>query len=250
LQAVNVEKGFHHGGIYNPVLKSVNMNIERGELISIMGPSGSGKSTLLYSISGLDRIDRGSVRFGEENLQDLNGKELSRLRLHKMGFVFQQIHLLGNLGIYDNILASAYLAGKKPRSEIRRQARDLMRLTGIGDLEKRSISQASGGQLQRAGICRALINDPEILFGDEPTGSLDSRSAHEIMDLLSDLNDRGMTILLVTHDLKVAARTDRVLYMRDGRITGEYRSPDRGDRASLAEEREKQLQNWINGIGE
>lgn len=224
LNVEKIDKIYNTGLKENHVLKSVSLKIRKGEFVSVMGPSGSGKSTLLYNISGMDRMSGGSVVFKEQALETLSEKDLSRLRLHKMGFIFQQIHLLQNLSLHDNIIASAFLAGKKSRKEINARARELMIRTGIESLAENDITQASGGQLQRAAICRALINEPDILFGDEPTGALNSRSASEIMDILTDINRKGTTIMLVTHDIKVASRTGRVLFMKDGVIVGEYQN--------------------------
>ena len=229
------------------VLKSVDLSIEKGEFLSVMGPSGSGKSTLLYNICGMDRMSSGSVRFKGRELGGLAEKELSRMRLKEMGFIFQQIHLLKNLTIFDNIILSGYLAGNRGRRKIDRRAEELMELTGIGSLARNSIHQASGGQLQRVGICRALINEPEIIFGDEPTGALDSASAAGIMDLLKEINESGTTVMLVTHDVKVAARSERVLFMLDGRIAAEKRlGPCRGN-GSAVRAREEELTGWLLG---
>lgn len=244
LQASNIEKTYHNNGNENRVLKSVDLSVKKGEFISVMGPSGSGKSTLLYNVSGMDRMSAGSVRLGDSHIEKLSEKELSNLRLHRMGFIFQQIHLLKNLTLKDNIMASAYVAGKKKRDHINRRADELMKKTGIADLAHHDITQASGGQLQRAAICRAIINEPEILFGDEPTGALNSKSAAEIMDILEALNKEGMTIMLVTHDVKVAARTGRVLFMKDGSIVGEY---ENGDEYST--DRERKLNQWLQEQG-
>ncbi len=248
VKAERLEKVFETKGNRVPVLRSVSLDIRKGEFLAIMGPSGSGKSTLLYSLSGMDRISRGSVSFRGLNLNSLSEKELSRLRLHQMGFIFQQIHLLKNLTIRDNIMAAALLAGRHRRSEIQKKADSLMARTGISELKGNDISQASGGQLQRAAICRALINEPEILFGDEPTGALNSRSAREIMDILTELNRTGMTIMLVTHDVKVASRTGRVLFMKDGVIAGEYVN-DSAEGLDNVGEREKKLSDWLSRQG-
>jgi len=203
------------------ILKDVDLSIQQGEYISVMGPSGSGKSTLLYTLSGMDRMSEGSVVFAGTELAGLPEKKLAAIRLSSMGFVFQQSNLLKNLGILDNVLLSSYLARKEARSTLNERGRALMERLGILDLTQRRITEVSGGQLQRAAICRALINQPRIIFCDEPTGVITSRSAAEVLDILSELHAAGSTILVVTHDAKVAARTERVLYMLDGRIGGE-----------------------------
>jgi putative ABC transport system ATP-binding protein len=226
------------------VLKGVDMRIHPGEFVSVMGPSGSGKSTLLYNICGMDRMSSGSVRFKDRELRTLTEKELATLRLNEMGFIFQQIHLLRNLNVLDNIILSGYLTNKKDRKAVDRRAEELMELTGISHLAGNSVTQASGGQLQRVGICRALINRPEILFGDEPTGALDSKSASEIMELLRRINEAGTTIMLVTHDIKVASRTNRVFFMIDGRITAQ-RELGPYVEEEIGREREETVTNWL-----
>ena len=233
----------------NHVLKDVSLQIEQGEFVAVMGPSGSGKSTLLYNISGMDRMTGGSVLFNQQKLEALSEDELSRLRLRKMGFIFQQIHLLKNLTIKDNIIASAYLAKERSRKEINRKAMELMEKTGITELAENDITQASGGQLQRAAICRALINDPDIIYGDEPTGALNSKSANEIMDILADINQSGTTILLVTHDVKIASKTERVLFMLDGEVAGEYRLGKYVKENSDDKGREEELSQWLLKMG-
>jgi putative ABC transport system ATP-binding protein len=204
------------------VLRGVDLQVRAGEFLSVMGPSGSGKSTLLYNISGMDTMTAGSVRFVGEELAGLSEKELARLRLTTMGFIFQHVYLLKNLCLLDNVVLPAYLAGLAPRDVLNERAMTLMERTGVAELAYRDVSEASGGQLQRIGICRALINQPTILLGDEPTGALDSAAAAEIMDILGELNAEGTTIMIVTHDPKVAARTGRVLYMIDGRIVAHH----------------------------
>jgi putative ABC transport system ATP-binding protein len=227
------------------VLKDVDLQVRKGEFIAVMGPSGSGKSTLLYNICGMDRMSSGSVVFDGRELNGLSERELAKLRLDRMGFVFQQIHLLQNLSIFDNIILSGYLARKRSRSSINDRALSLMKQTGIADLMHHDITQASGGQLQRVGICRALINEPEIVFGDEPTGALDSKASAEIMELLGAVNDGGTTVLLVTHDVKVAAKTRRVLYMVDGRIVAEKVLGDHQHRKGEGKKREALLSSWL-----
>jgi len=220
----NIVKSFGVGDEKRNVLDGISVGIEQGEFVSVMGPSGSGKSTLMFALSGMDRIDSGSVIFDGVDLSALKENELADLRRTKMGFVFQQPTLLRNLNILDNIVLPSMRDGRKNGNgaHLAEKARMLMETTGIVGLENRDITQASGGQLQRVGICRALMGDPKIIFGDEPTGALNSTSANEIMKLLAEIHRSGTTILLVTHDVKVAAKTERVLFMLDGKIAGEY----------------------------
>lgn len=214
----NIVKTFGTGAEQAKALNSVNAKIKRGEFVAVMGPSGSGKSTLLYALSGMDSITSGSVKFGDIELSELCENELADVRRTKMGFIFQQPTMLKNLNLLDNIILPAARDSKNATAKLTKKAKILMKKTGIDGLENRDTTEVSGGQLQRAGICRALINDPEILFADEPTGALNSKSSDEIMVLLSDINKEGTAILLVTHDAKVAARADRVLFTKDGNI--------------------------------
>jgi putative ABC transport system ATP-binding protein len=184
-------------------------------------------------------VDDGKVIFDGQDLSVLKENELADMRRTKMGFIFQQPTLLKNLNILDNIILSSMRNNRNDGSRISEKARTLMKETGIAELEKRNITQASGGQLQRVGICRALMNNPKIIFGDEPTGALNSKSANEIMGLLAEIHRTGTTILLVTHDIKVAAKTGRVLFMLDGKIAGEYLS---GPQDEASEER---LTSWL-----
>lgn len=211
------------GNDQTKVLDDVNVNIEKGEFVAIMGPSGSGKSTLLFVLSGMDEITGGAIKFGDIELSKLRENALADVRRTKMGFVFQQPTMLKNLNLLDNIILPAVHNGKRDIAKITQKAKALMKKTGITGLESRDTTEVSGGQLQRAGICRALMNTPEILFADEPTGALNSKSAEEIMSLLVEVNQEGTAIMLVTHDPKVAARADRVLFTKDGNIVSELR---------------------------
>jgi putative ABC transport system ATP-binding protein len=231
------------------ILKDVDLCIKRGDFVSVMGPSGSGKSTLLYNISGMDRMTSGSVVFDGQELSTLSEKELAKLRLNKMGFIFQHIHLLKNLSVFDNIAMTAYLARNRSHDLINQRVMELMEQTGIAELADHSINQISGGQLQRVGICRALINAPEMIFGDEPTGALNSKSAAEILKLLGDINQDGTTILLATHDAKVAAKTERVLFMLDGKIVAEHNQGKYDEAHDDIKAREERLTAWLVEMG-
>lgn len=250
LEAKNLTKTYINGNCKEQnILKNINLEIKESEFVSIMGPSGSGKSTLLYNVSGMDRITSGNIYFDNNDITNFTEKELSKLRLNKMGFIFQQIYLLKNLCILDNIILSAYLGKKEDRKSIKKRAIELMNKTGIDKLANNDITQASGGQLQRVGICRALINNPNIIFGDEPTGALDSKATTEIMDILTNFNQSGVTIFLVTHDAKVAAKTERVLFMLDGSIVGEYYLGKYIKENNDIKLREEKLSNWLNPMG-
>ncbi|MEH7226779.1 ABC transporter ATP-binding protein [Bacillus sp. JJ1566] len=227
----HIIKMFGEGNEQRNVLDGVSVEINEGEFVTIMGPSGSGKSTLLFALSGTDNVDGGKVLFDGKDLSTCSENELSDIRRNNMGFVFQQPTMLKNLNIIDNIILPAMRDNRKNVTKISEKASSLMKRVGIAGLEKRDITQVSGGQLQRAGICRALMNGPEIIFGDEPTGALNSKSAQEIMDLFSEINAAGTAVMLVTHDAKVAARSERILFMRDGSIVNDLKLPkyDRTD---------------------
>lgn len=231
------------------VLKDVDLTIEQGDYVSVMGPSGSGKSTLLYNMSGMDQMTSGSVKFQGQELSKMHDKKLSQLRLTGMGFVFQHIHLLKNLSIFDNVLLPGFMARKEDRRTITQRAQELMKQVGVDQLASNDITQASGGQLQRVGICRALINQPDILFGDEPTGALNSTAADEIMALFTSINANGTTIMLVTHDVKVAAQTERVLFMIDGRIIAEKHLGKPSRTGADRKTREEHLTKWLSEMG-
>ncbi len=224
----NIVKSYGEGDERCNVLDGVSVEINEGEFVAVMGPSGSGKSTLMFALSGMDRVDGGKVTFGGRDLSALREDELADLRRTKMGYVFQQPTLLRNLNILDNIILPSMHSSRKNAAKITEKARMLMKKVGIADLEKRDITQVSGGQLQRVGICRALMSSPEIIFGDEPTGALNSKSAMEIMDIFSEINGEGTAIMLVTHDAKVAAHAERIMFMRDGKIVSEMQFPKSG----------------------
>ena len=219
----NIRKSYGEGNEKQVVLDNVSVSIKTGEFISIMGPSGSGKSTLMYVLSGMDVPEGGNVTFDGDDLAVIKEKDLAEIRRTKMGFIFQQPSLLKNLNIGDNIILTSVRSNRKNMKDILIKADNLMKMTGIENLKNRNINEVSGGQLQRAGICRSLMNDPKIIFGDEPTGALNSKSAEEIMDLLRDINNKGTTIVLVTHDPKVASKTERIMFMSDGKIQSELK---------------------------
>ena len=234
----------------NNVLKNVSFTVNEGEMVAIMGPSGSGKSTLLYSVSGMDSVTAGEVEFCGKNIAKMGEKELADLRLDEMGFIFQQMYMLKNLTVLDNIILPACQSKKntESRKETVQRGQELMRKLGIIDIADNDINEVSGGQLQRACICRSMINNPKVIFADEPTGALNRTSSDEVMEELAKLNREGTTVMLVTHDVKVAAKCTRILYIVDGNIKGEY-NLDRYENISQMRERERALNNWLMEMG-
>ncbi len=232
----------------NNVLKNVSFKVDKGEMVAIMGPSGSGKSTLLYAVSGMDKATSGEVLFDGMDIIKLKENELSDIRLNKMGFIFQQMFMMKNLTILDNVLLPAVESKEEglSRKEKTAKAEELLRKLGIIEVADNDINEVSGGQLQRACIARSMMNSPEILFADEPTGALNRQSSGEVMDELCKLNQEGTTIMMVTHDAKVAARCTRVLYIVDGQIAGEY---DNSDKSLEQKERDRKLNNWLMDMG-
>lgn len=243
----------------NNVLKNVNFQIEEGEMVAIMGPSGSGKSTLLYSVSGMDRATAGTVVLGDMEITNLSEKDLAEARLKYMGFIFQQMHMLKNLSVMDNIILPAYEATKDgaERKKIDDNCKKLMHRLEISEIADNDITEVSGGQLQRACICRSLINNPKIIFADEPTGALNRSASDEVMSILNSLNDDGTTMMIVTHDMKVAAKCSKVMYIVDGNIKGELElgklsTSEEGtvkDMKTVVKEREKKINNWLSDMG-
>ena len=231
----------------NNVLKNVNFDVEEGEMVAIMGPSASGKSTLLYSVSGMDVPTSGNVIFDGKDLTKISKNELSEVRLDDMGFVFQQMFMMKNLSILDNVILPGMESKKNKRSkkEVEEYGEELMRKLGIIEAADNDINEVSGGQLQRACICRSMINKPKLLFADEPTGALNRSNSDEVMNEFVKINKEGTTILMVTHDVKVASRCTRVLYIEDGNIRGEYDNT----KEMSEREKEKALNSWLIDLG-
>ena len=235
------------------ILDQISFVLEQGEMTAVMGPSGSGKSTLLYNIAGLDEPTGGKVWLRGKELTGLSEDERAHIRLHRMGFVFQQMNMMSNLTLCDNILLPAVQVNKerkknkKTREELMGEAKQLMEKLSVADLADRSISEVSGGQLQRACICRSLINKPEILFADEPTGALNQSAAGEVMREFERLHQEGMTILIVTHDSRVASRCDRILYLLDGKICGELLLES--SEYDSERKREEKVNRWLGEMG-
>lgn len=219
-------KSFSNGGVQQHVIKNLDMEIREGDFTVIMGSSGSGKSTLLYALSGMDKPSMGKVIFNGKEIQVLRNDELAVFRRGNCGFVFQSIYLLENQTVLDNVLTGALIV-QKNSPELVNKAKELLKKTGLNEEAwNKYPSQLSGGEAQRVGIVRAVINDPKILFADEPTGQLNSASSRDVLDIFTDIHKNGQSIVMVTHDLKTALRGTRVLYLRDGGVVGDYSMPN------------------------
>ena len=231
----------------NGILNNISFEVQKGEMLGIMGPSGSGKSTLLYHVSGMEQIEGGEVILADTAMSNMSEDELAEFRLRKTGFVFQQMNMISSLNLLDNILLPAYhiCKNKTEKQQKKEAALALMKKMQIEHLAEREITQVSGGQLQRACICRSMINQPQILFADEPTGALNRTAALEIMEELKRLNREGTTILMVTHDSKIASCCDRILYLLDGSIQGELSF----SHEEAAFSREEKLISWLQQLG-
>ena len=234
----------------NNVLRNVSFEVGKGEMLAVMGPSGSGKATLLYTVSGMDTPTSGEVDFCGSDIAKMNAGELSKLRLDRMGFIFQQMYMLKNLTVLDNIILPAFQSKEntKSRKEKLADGQRLMKKLGIAQIADNDINEVSGGQLQRACICRSMINSPQMIFADEPTGALNRAASDEVMEELIKLNAEGTTVMLVTHDVLVAAKCKRVLYIVDGNIKGEYTLGEY-DVAAGMRGRERVLAGWLMEMG-
>lgn len=229
------------------ILRNISFEIEEGELVAVMGPSGSGKSTLLYNVSGMDKPDAGQILLCGTDITDLSEDEKAELRLNRMGFVFQQMNMLDNLNIIDNIVLPAVHANRKRKKEYYIRAKALMDSFHIGDLAVRKANEVSGGQLQRACICRSMMMEPQIIFADEPTGALNQTAASEVMESFLRINSQGTTVMMVTHDSRVASMCERILYILDGEIKGELKTGKYMQDAGR--EREQKTVRWLEGMG-
>lgn len=216
-------KTFSTGGVQQHVIKNLDLEIYKGDFTVIMGSSGAGKSTLLYALSGMDKASLGRIYFCGRDITKLSSDRQAIFRRKHCGFVFQQIHLIDSMSIMDNVL-SAGLLTKQKRSELAKKAKELLKKVKIDEgLWKKFPNQLSGGEAQRVGIVRALINSPEVVFADEPTGALNSSNSDAVLDVLTDINKSGQSIIMVTHDMKSAGRGSRIIYLKDGTVCGECR---------------------------
>ena len=240
-------KSFSNGGVQQHVIKNLDLEIREGDFTVIMGSSGSGKSTLLYALSGMDKPSMGKVFFGDTEIQDYSNDKLAVFRRGNCGFVFQSIYLLENQTVLDNVLTGALIV-QKNSPELVDKAKNLLKKVGLSEEDwKKYPNQLSGGEAQRVGIVRAIINDPKILFADEPTGQLNSAASRDVLDIFSEVHKNGQSIVMVTHDLKTALRGTRVLYLRDGGVVGDYEMPVYGE--DDIKERRAGLSNFLEEMG-
>ena len=218
IEGKNIMKDFKIGETTTRVLKNVSLKVLKGEFVSIMGQSGSGKSTLLYILGGLDTPTEGTVSMNGADISRFNDAKMSQIRRQNIGFVFQFYNLIPNLNVEENIMLPLLLDGKK-KKDYRKQLDNILEIVGLSDRRKHTPRELSGGQQQRVAIARALISDPEILFADEPTGNLDSKTGAEIMKLLQSINkNSGQTIIMVTHSPEAAKNSSRIITVKDGMI--------------------------------
>ena len=239
-------KSFISDGEVNNVIKNLDLEIYEGDFTVIMGSSGSGKSTLLYALSGMDDVTTGKVFLEGADITRLKEKEISKLRKEKLGFVFHGINLIPNLSIYENILSPTYKT-KAVRRDIEGKINALLEKMELTSHKKKFPNQMSGGQKQKAAICRALINSPKILFADEPTGALNSSQGQSVLDIFTTINKEGQSVVMVTHDLKAALRGNRIIYLKDGRIDGDLKLEDYEE--TTASEREEILYKFLKEKG-
>ena len=214
-------KSFSNGGNMQHVIKNLDLDIYEGDFTVIMGASGSGKSTLLYALSGMDKPSMGKVFFGETDISDYSNDQLAVFRRGNCGFVFQSVHLLENQTVMDNVLTGALIVQKNSKELVNRAKELLIRVGLDEEDQKKYPNQLSGGEAQRVGIVRAIINNPKIVFADEPTGALNSASSKEVLDIFTSINKSGQSVVMVTHDFKTALRGNRVIFVRDGGIVGD-----------------------------
>lgn len=245
LEAKNLTRTFHMNQKENTILNHINVQVYEGDYTIIMGPSGAGKSTLLYALSGMDDISEGSVHLAGEtkDIHKMAEKQMAALRAERFGFVFQQIHLVSNLTVEENILVAGYNSKKLDNTTVKKRTEELLKKVHIEEIRGQFPGQTSGGEAQRTAIARALINAPDIIFADEPTGALNRTNSMNILDILTDINRQGQSILMVTHDVRAAIRGNRILFLSDGMIVGELNLP--AYQEDEARKRDEQVTKWL-----
>ena len=246
LSAKGLCKSYAHNGGQSHILQHVDLDLYEGDFTVIMGASGSGKSTLLYSLSGMDRATAGQVIYEGRDIVTMKEKELSKLRQKDFGFIFQQMHLVSNLTLFENIAVSGYLDKTASAAAVKQRTGELLEKMGIDHVGNHLPTQVSGGEQQRCAIARAVVSAPKLLFADEPTGALNRKNTNEVLSLLTELNKAGQSILMVTHDMKAALRATRILYLEDGKIVGELTLPPYNPEEKKS--RETQVNVWLSSM--
>lgn len=240
-------KTFSNGGLQQHVIKNFDISIKDNDFTVIMGASGSGKSTLLYALSGMDKPSLGKIFYGDEDISEYTNDQLAVFRRKNCGFVFQNIYLLDNMTVFDNVMTGA-LAAVKNSPALVKKAEELLEKVGLDKtVWKKYPNQLSGGEAQRAGIVRAVINNPKILFADEPTGSLNSAAGQAVLDIFTELHKSGQSIVMVTHDVRTAMRGNRIIFLGDGTVKGEYSLPVYGE--DDMKSRKDNLQKFLDTMG-
>lgn len=242
----HLKKSFGQKENIQTIYSDLNIDIYKGDFTVIMGSSGAGKSTLMYSLSGMDKPDDGQIDFDGTDITQLNSDKLAVFRRSQCGFVFQQIYLIDKMSLMDNVITAGVLTSKN-KEDIKNRAKELFSLVNIPEITwKKTPSQISGGEAQRAGIVRAVINNPNVLFADEPTGALNSANGTAVLDVFSSLHEKGQSIVMVTHDKKSALRGSRIIYLKDGEIFGEC---ELGKFEPDNEERTEKFERFITEMG-
>ena len=246
LSAKKLCKSFAHNGGQVHILSHIDFDLYEGDFTVIMGASGSGKSTLLYALSGMDRATAGEVIYNSNDIVKMKENDLAKLRYTDFGFIFQQMHLVSNLTLFENVAVPGYLNKSKPPAEVRKRTEKLLEQMSVSHIKSHLPTQVSGGEQQRCAIARAVINSPRVLFADEPTGALNRKNTTDVLDLLTELNRDGQSVLMVTHDMRAALRADRILYIADGKIIGELTLPTYSQ--SDERSRETQVNAWLTSL--
>ena len=246
ISAKNLVKTFSNNGVTQTIIDNLDLEIYENDFTIIMGSSGAGKSTLMYSLSGMDMPTSGSIEFCKEDITKMNADKLAVFRRKNCGFVFQQIYMLDKMSLLDNALTAGLLVNKNKKEVIKR-AKELFKKVNLPETTiRKNVNQVSGGEAQRAGIVRAVINKPMCLFADEPTGALNSENTKAVLDVFTDLNNDGQSIIMVTHDKRSALRGNRIIYLKDGKIYGELKLDKyNGD----SEERNNKVNKFLEDMG-
>ncbi|MBP8594760.1 MAG: ABC transporter ATP-binding protein [Ruminococcus sp.] len=246
IKTEKLSKSFSVGGKQQHVIKNLDLEIYKGDFTVIMGSSGAGKSTLLYTLSGMDKPSLGRITYCGQDITGMNDDKLAVFRRKHCGFVFQQIHLVDSMSIMDNVISTGMLTGQKQK-DLKEKAMELFRRVGISEeLTRKFPAQISGGEAQRCAVVRALINDPDVIFADEPTGALNSAGVKAVLDVLTDINNAGQSVVMVTHDIKSARRGDRMIYLQDGGVMGEF---DLGKYVSGDKQRHEMIRGSLEEMG-